>query len=753
MNRDPRQEAQQLVAYVRAANKQLDYLRPRQEDKAFLKQGGRLLYAVDTDIIILYANPGEESVTKNNREGYAQIFPDDDAGLATAIGAALAHHVFFHLSEELPLLALPPLNEEMKRVYFAIAHNASREHDRAHGQMAAIKERFEQAEDDEELEALFLKLAPDVWTLLSDQGASGELKRFGDLLDQSRVAPPCHLLDENLVKNASLIQALAPVDQNLQDMIEFRELREAWFDRLYETKSSRPITLLYDDAVAMARLEWVNDRLDSDQYRLLMITGDQSLFAAAESYSKGSRSFAENFLRHPRSYLAEPEVLLPQQEQACQEPGQKTGMASCDSNRFVESLEMLGQSLELNDSETALEKSAQSVLDDVPDLLVKFQEKWSKYTSSLAARQIGNMKDVSEQLVGRKLKHLLTHNPEDLQQLVDKKIDETWDSFFKTTTKTGYGLLLYSTNDKPPARNAPPLRFDSFEKARKFVDTVITKGRLPAGAQQSLKVKDDPLDYTFYLVYALLYAYLGQWGFTRSLAANAAYLAEKGNVKRITGREAYFLLAVAVRHGCKAPEDLTDAKQYLSLAKGLVAKEEHHDRNKDVRFESESLAIDLTAHLFKAFKGEQLPEDTPSLKDLQDSAIAQLKELKSGVEADEIIRAATERNLLTNLFMVVFLRVFEDGEFVDKAKLTPWLEVFEKNVNGENGHAPKLSVLVDIIYRMAAWYMSEDDDKKERKQKRKSVMQLLEARSKGDNVMPYDRKRIRFFKQCLNGEK
>ncbi|BAO43043.1 hypothetical protein [Thiolapillus brandeum] len=743
MNRDPRQDAQQLVAYVRAATKQLDYLRPRKEDKAFLEQDGKLLYAVDTDVIKLYTNPGEMSVTRKNREGYAQIFPDDDPYLATAIGAALARYVFFYLSENLPLLALPPLNEEMQHVYYGIARDASGELDRAQEQKAKLDEIFEQAEDDEELATLILTRAPDIYKVLWDQGASGELKQFGDLLEESRVAPPCHLLDEDLVKDVNLIQALAPVDQSLQDMFDFRELREAWFDRLRETKSSsRPITLLYDDAVAMARLEWVNDRLEGNKYRLLMITGDQSLFAAAQRYSKGSRSFAEKFLRHPRTYLAEPEVLLTEQGQTSQETGAEGGMANHDDNRFVESLEMLGQSLKLNDSEEALEKSAQSVLDDTPDLLVKFKEKWSKYTSSLAARQIENMEYASEHL----------NNLHDLQQRLDEKIEETWDSFFKTTTKTGYGLLLYSTSDRRPVRNAPPLRFDSFKKARNFVDIVITEGRLPSGAQQSLKVKEDPWDYTFYLVYALLYAYLGKWGFTKSLAAHATYLADKGKVKAITGREAYFLLAVAVRHSSKKLGDLTDAREYLSMARRLVVEEGHHDRNKDVRFESELLAIDLTAHLFMAFKGDKQAKDIPSLKELQHSAIAQLEELKSGVEPDEIIRVATERNLLTNLFMLTFLRVFGYGEPVDKAELTPWLAYFKKNIDGKNGQVPRLSTLVDIIFHMAVWFLSEDGNKEEKKRNRKSAMKLLEARSVRDYVMPYDKKRIRFFKQCLNGE-
>jgi hypothetical protein len=352
------------------------------------------------------------------------------------------------------------------------------------------------------------------------------------------------------------------------------------------------------------------------------------------------------------------------------------------------------------------------------------------------------------------LKHLLEiitcNGKESVLELLDEKIEEAWASYLKTITRAGYGLLLYSTNDVPLLpRNAPPLRFDSFAKARKFVDAVITTGKFPPGKQQSLKEQKDPYEYTFYLVYALLYANLGKWHFSKMLAAHSVDLAGKPGQNRITGREAYFLLSVASRHDSREASVLEDAQTYLNIAIKLGSDEGHHNRSRDVRFESEQVALHLTYHLYAAFCDQEIPEDIPSLELLQKSAIDQLGQVEE--EKDEVISAASERNLLTNLFMIVFLRAFKfnEAEAIDKVALRRWLTVFEKNVDESGPIKPKLSYLVNVLYRMAVWFLSEDDRKKEKKRMRKSAMELLEQLSREICVMPYDRKRFDFLKNCM----
>ena len=66
-------------------------MEPWINDRRFSKAGGKVAYAVDTDVIMLFADPAEKSIPQQHRSfGYATIFRDDNERLSMAFGHSLA---------------------------------------------------------------------------------------------------------------------------------------------------------------------------------------------------------------------------------------------------------------------------------------------------------------------------------------------------------------------------------------------------------------------------------------------------------------------------------------------------------------------------------------------------------------------------------------------------------------------------------------------------------------------------------------
>lgn len=85
----------ELAKYFLKAAEQRKLMQPWVDDNDFKSEGGQIIYAVDTDVIVLYTAPEELSMQKGQRAGYAQIFDDDEQSISVALGCSLAGHIFF----------------------------------------------------------------------------------------------------------------------------------------------------------------------------------------------------------------------------------------------------------------------------------------------------------------------------------------------------------------------------------------------------------------------------------------------------------------------------------------------------------------------------------------------------------------------------------------------------------------------------------------------------------------------------------
>ena len=127
-------ETRALASLLKAAARQRRYVQPWLGDRRFRAAGGSVLYAVDTDVVKLYAAPDQVAVASERRpEGYAQVFPDDDPSQSEALGYSLAAHIFYRLAGDHPLLVLPPMEQEVRRVFKGVSYNAKAEQDKAEG--------------------------------------------------------------------------------------------------------------------------------------------------------------------------------------------------------------------------------------------------------------------------------------------------------------------------------------------------------------------------------------------------------------------------------------------------------------------------------------------------------------------------------------------------------------------------------------------------------------------------------------------
>lgn len=548
---------------LKAVARQRLLVQARLDDKRFIEAGGHVVHAVDTDVIVFYTAPGEMTAvrTTQRRERYSQVFPDDNPGLAEAIGRALVQYIFFKVTNSEPLLVLPPMEREVRGVFAGMVHAAEK---RLHKTAIWIDELKKLVDDlsgqpaSEAMGTLAQKAEKISRFLAGPGGAASQLRRFGELLAQTRIGPLQFALDRGWVHESDIRDALSP-PQSFSDRVRRRDLREAWFKRLYSEKpGSADKVKIYDDAQVLALLESANSHIDETSRRIVLITGAPSLYRAASNYIPKDRddNFSTLYLRHPRAYLAEPGVLSLQKEgpdtsQSVEteflewldtflghlDPGIKT--------KYPERLEKL-----IEEHDSALAESVSPLLQTHPRIVEEFNKRWATYTSHLVLAHESEV-PAEEPPLGtkhklddrEKLTVAIRRQLDRLSKELDKRLKETWQACFVAATEAGFGLLLSQQAALPP-QNVPALSFDSLEKAQQFVET-IKGSRITGNAGATVYDEaiadlreEDPSEYTFYLAHALLFATDQRWRVAAILSERAWRVAQDCPHEHISGREA-----------------------------------------------------------------------------------------------------------------------------------------------------------------------------------------------------------------------
>jgi len=771
-------QQKELARLFHAVAKQRYYLGTRRADKKLESEGWRFFYAVDTDVIILYTNPTDEAVpTQRRKEGYTHIFPGDSPDLSVSLGRFLADFIFEQLDPDHPILSIPPMDQELQRVVGDLVQKAEVEHGNVAMELKQLHVELEKLKLEGETRSVLERLdrlAPNLHTILAGgKGPSVQLARIGHLMSTQCIVPLDFALDAGRVNNPTL-SALWKEIGSFQTRVTLHGLRERWFDRLRFFKSEAKVSSsVYDDAAVLAHLEWINLHLAPEKCRLLYLTGDRSIFRAAQDYySDGmTHSFAELCLRHPRSYLVEPAILFPGDytEKQRKKQGQDfhnwldTFLALSDSKQ-QEQLHPIH-----DDSEGAhFTADAAEVLKRQPGILGEFYQQWTEYTKNISLahgpgtvpEHLGRFDPLAELRVAtRSLREILDR----LGKVYDERVTETWETLFVTATEAGWWLQKHrSVTSQIPPRNTPVLSFKSLPIAKELVDHFIDDvlaSRLKKtdiqNSQYSVKLKqlkdEDPSRYSVFLIYALLFAAEGNWHITVILSRRALDIARNSPKWNISGREAAYLQAVALRHGSRCVNDLDKVDEMLDLASQLFAKDREQRSELTggaIRFDAERLAVSLTRHHFRLFTSQDSGEsgDLPSLTELERSFRSLLEdEARFNAEEDSKIRKTTERNLLTNLFMTALLRWGKAEETLDPSHYQDIMNRFRVNM-ASSQEKPQVveSFLVRLIFMVTDWWLEFDDI--EKRKKRRDIHKFMNQKDiKSKCVFPYDENRFNFL--------
>ena len=434
--------------------------------------------------------------------------------------------------------------------------------------------------------------------------------------------------------------------------------------------------------------------------------------------------------------------------------------------------------IEKQDSE--LTEAVSPLLQRHPRIVEEFNERWASYTRHLVLAHESEV-PAKEPPSGTKQKldergelaAAIRSQLERLSNDLDKRLQETWQACFVAATEAGFGLLFYQQTPLPP-QNVPALSFDSLERAQQFVETIKgsrTTGNEGAPAHDKAiggLREEDPSEYTFYLAHALLFATDGRWRVAAILSERALRVAQESPHEQISGREAAYLQAVAIRHSAGNVQDLSRVGPLLDKAKECLEQERRKRpllQAGESRFQSERLALFITYHLFRLFLTRGIPDDVPKLSDAQTAIEKQIDEVErqlgtlgvqlaaQALDPAEIrvlkrerwIARNVYRQLFTNLFMAVLCRWGKEQETVDPTEYRAWFNRY--GVFAGLAEEPNIEPsFVGEAIRLAAGWWTESDDRRKKQWGRELRAHLNDDQIESNTVFPYDLQRFYFLR-------
>lgn len=649
--RDLKARRRAPVDQLQDAAIQLRLMEPWASDKSFAAEGGRVLYAVDMDVIHMYASPQDANTSVPGRLPYGQVFRSDSEAVAQALTIRLADFLFFRLSPDIPLLVIPPIEEELEGYLFdkisrfgADPPPQTFDVDKLQQMVGEVDElKAGRPEDLAAIQDAFIQIQRLVHL---DTGPEGEFRRTHRLLDLARISGPDAPALVQALQDDVFERILRPFNR-LSDMGRHLELRDAWIDRLHNPESAKRTASVERDASALARLELWNEQLAPQGRKILYVTGSRTLFDAAWRYElpntgqqgNPTTNFGDLFLRHPRAFVAEDGVL--EADSPADSDIQEAVQASADDastqgvlgllRTFLTSFESNGlDPRSLFNLRKASHRAITIAYRKQPELGEDFRRRWEAYCQAMRP----NYRPPTD--VYERMREVMSAVPgastglrrwdairQRLDELVEAARDETWDACFKLVAHTGLSLEMFNPKTHKAARTVPPLSFDSWPASATFIETISGWHRanqfdsdVYANGIKAVE-KEDPSGYAYYLVHAAIFGGRGKWSIAALLAERALIHASSrvGQTDNANGREAAYLYAVCKRHAARTRSALDGLQEIISLAVSILQREINVRGPFEAmpeRFEGERIAIELTDLMFERFGPDRKPGSLPS---------------------------------------------------------------------------------------------------------------------------------------------
>ncbi len=647
-NQEQLANARKWMRRIRLLDK---HVNAEQETRDFLVEDPHrfVIYAVDTDVVMCYTNPRNLGLGSRSKRShptpsatsaipYGVIFPPDenDEKAATAITYTIARYIFFHLNPQWPVFQLPAHNSETKQVFDAV----SRKSRLVGKQIFTLAEELEEISEKafERFSDKTLQILNQLKTADNDTNLDQSIEKILDRLEplilnigNSPVAELEHYL-QLLVKGALLSTDDAPrlfkgtknlelvsealVAEGISDWILEAENRKKWIDLLEKShpkprkkhrKEARWAVQLEADANALTRLITINRKLEPLGGRMILITGAQAIYKAAQHWDP-DHDFSRKYIRHFHSFV-------PHAFRKAEDAGNRLEQEEFSALRDIMGYRALSNAQSTGEK---LDDRLQSILRKHEKAFTEIERDWISFRSQVTRSSITLSNDSVKRLTDTfaKLRSSLKFDLQpknlgnELQKLarnVRKEILNARMSLAEEFAKTGIEYL--QLGNRSGARNPPNIRFESYENA----DHIFRLFHGPSDLAD-ISIRDEleklkvdcksktigitDLGYLHFLVFSGIFATLNRWDVAADLAGNAIEIAKQEpatkNNSHVSGREAYYLLASSLRLCARSFDDFDLADERINDA--YRALDEDKLKRPEIsisplRFDAEKMAI------------------------------------------------------------------------------------------------------------------------------------------------------------------
>lgn len=769
------QPQDELASGLKEAALQALLMRPRRIDlKQELEHEREFIYGVDANVIRFWANPrGADS-----ERGYSlgQIFQTDTPNLSTAIARGLLGFIFDRLSPNRPVLLVPPIEREVATIIDALHDTDPRQPSKAlQTQTASLFEQLASYLSAEDLAQVNLEIQDILFHLI---GEHQELNRILSLFAARRVAK----LDE--VEQAlptELARVLLPQGNALSQWGAYGEARAGlgdnigWTRRLSRAGVWRTEALRDHDADVLARIEVWNRLLDAARlkYRVLYITADHRLFAAAATYRSPElapdSNFAEAYLRHPRAYLSESGVL-----------GETTPTFSDDRTQRPESvgdwLTLLTQPAEatfadLIDTTRDHSQPPQAIREFAQELTAKgsltakdLSDKWASFAKgALVANPPTAHEFIGLAKLGIRSARALNAAVARARKAVDEQHRQTLGQYIAVATRLG-GEIENLQEGKIQVRTVAPVHFEAWTKANASIAMI---SRWPEGEMDqdaydeamALIDGDDNTSYAFFIANAVFFAGRGRWAAAALVARRArehVLSLDSADQHGANGREAAYFEGFCRRHTARNAHDLEQARNCLEAARDIFTREklenaqDHADWDYvEERFDVEEAATDLSAYLFETLTGSAPAPQPIAFRKIANRHWALLGDISRVAPGGTILDApippppiagtaedARLRTEMSLLLTVISLACLPEAEREDGRRARSALEVMERHLDSEYYDENMLSLFGKTI--VSAARLRNLQIKPDREARRRFEDLFNRAMEKRNLILAYD---------------
>lgn len=766
-------EKQWLQYFHDAANIRLN-IEIIKDDIEFEKSGGRIIYAIDTNVIFLYAEPLRNKV-------HATTFIDENDKVLQGTVISLANFIFFNglVSKENDYLLLPT---QLKEEFI--------------GCCCKIYDNFVN-EDSDAINPTLIERIETLIKQINDNSDNGLLKK--NLL--SILVNDCpnlvrYLNNEDLTTAKSAIDRLAKLNDHKRvcsietdallgdynpDFKQVKEVAGKLEETLKDIKKQHRKFLINNDANALAQIALINYSLieAKQKIRLYYITSDEYIYGLykydtfnntvlmnglASSFS--IKDLPYNFIRHPAQYV---NCIRFTRDSTLEE---KLKMLNKIQKPIDEFLKLFSEIDATSGTESQYLKNLRTLVDENPaseerpmtqkvidafktidPFAHKYEDLKNQRMELLALRNMSKALDIPE--IAEGLAHRLYEVG--INELLDERRTETYEKVTKMSLT--FGVIGFTA--------------DYLEHIQKF-NVAVKVGNTPRGPvslKRSLDLKggeaffekvhrlvgdrkwselfqlvNPETDYIKHLIYALLAADAGQWHRARVCSWDAINASEDES----KSNEAYYLYAVALRHDCRNVDDYNEAFKMREKGLAIWKGRPEYEGCDDLRFESERLALATAYFNYKRFMNRwEAVKNEPSIK----QTFIDLHELTRKIinfDESRIIRARIERQAYTNLCCLFIFdlqfstdRVISDKEgyddFIALKRLTE-----KKQPNNEKF---RTSYLINFLLAFLDWHFKSDKEK---------LVAWIDAFDKANEAatkftIPYEQEKFAYFRSFLIG--